>query len=151
VKKPAKKAVAYVEARGYVFERQNAKGFLFYRSLSGHEIGINPGCDEAGCKRVIHDIDRACGLGPDLSQKRNVEQVKARRERERTLVIEEKLRHRERLDALARERSAVLLGGRGDALSLRQVKDIERRIEAEMAEYRDTVRLMTATPQGGAA
>lgn len=147
----AKKAAAYAEKHGYTFERQNSKGVNFYRNGAGHEIGINPGVDERGFHAICKQVDRARGVGPDLSQKHNSAAIKARQERERTLLAEERRRHRERLDALAREKSAALLGGLGNSLTLRQVQDIERLIEAEVAAHRETVRAMSCTPTGGAA
>jgi hypothetical protein len=147
----AKKAIRYAETHGFRFERQNSKGLLYYRNDGGVEVCIPPGLAESALRNVCQQVDRACGIGPDLSRKRNAEQIKARRERERELVAQEKRRHAKAMDALAREHAAALLGGRGDELTLQQVKDIERRMEVEAAAHRETVRLMTATPEGGAA
>lgn len=146
----AKKAVRYAEDHGFHFERQNSKGLLYYRNANGVEIGLSPGISDNQLRNFCQQVDRACGIGPDLSQKRQPDQIKARQERERILLAQERLRHRERLDALAREQAAALLGGLGDALTLRQVKDIERLIEAEVAAHRETVRAMTCVPTGAA-
>lgn len=146
----AKKAVAYCESKGYEFERQNSKGTLYYRNSNGHEVGIQPGMDDRGYKIVAQQIDRAAGIGPDLSQKRDPAAIKARQERERVLLKAEQERHQARLDDLAREHAAVLLGGLGAGISLRDAKAIERFIEAEHKAHRELVRQMTSRAAGAA-
>jgi hypothetical protein len=149
VKTLAKKAIRYAEDHGYTYERQNSKGLLYYRSSAGHEIGINPSCDERAYQRVVHDVDRACGIGADLSRKRHPDEIKARQDRQRALLKAEKARHQARLDDLARQKAALLLAGAGSRLTLREVKAIEQLIEAEQRQHRDTVRQMTT--RAGAA
>ena len=146
----AKKAIRYAEDHGFDFERQNSKGLLYYRNANGVEVCIPQGLAESALRNVCQQVDRACGVGPDLSQKRNPDQIKARQERERLLLADERRRHRERIDALTREKSAALLGGLGDVLTQRQVKDIERQLESEYKAHRETVRAMSCVP-GGAA
>lgn len=142
----SKKAVRYAEDHGYTFERQNCKGVLYYRHSSGHEVGIRQGLDDAGYRLVVQQIDRARGVGPDLTQKRHPEEIKARQERQRVLVKQERARHLARLDELAREKAAALLGGAGRHLSLRDVKAIEQLIEAEKRHHQDLIRQMTSVP-----
>lgn len=142
----AKKAVKYAEEHGYRFERQNSKCFMFYRNEAGHEVSISPGIDDRGLRLVCQQIDRANGVGPDLSQKHRPDQIKARRERERILLAEEKRRHRERIDALLREKQQAALSGLGGSLTERQIKDIERLIEDEIRHHREVVRQMTSIP-----
>src|SRR5690242_448984 len=115
----AKKAVKYAETAGFHFERTNSKNVLIYRDDLGHEVGINPSSTEANYRFIVQQVDKACGVGPDLSQKRNAEHIKARQERERILLADEKRRHRERLDALLREKQQVALGGLGSSLTAR--------------------------------
>ena len=146
----ARKAIKHAEAAGYRFERENTKGFRFYRAASGHEVGISPGLDDRGCRLVMQQVDRACGIGPDLSRKRNPAAIKAEQERTRDLLREEKRRHQTRLDQLARERQDALLAGVGCELSMRQVLAIEKRIEQERREHRATVQQMTAVPASSA-
>lgn len=150
VKGLAKKAVRYAEARGYRFERQNSKCFMFYRNAAGHEVGISPGIDDKGFRLVCQQIDRANGVGPDLSQKRNSEQIKARQQRTRALLLEEKRRHRERIDFLLRQKHELALGGLGRYATDQQIKDIERLLEEEESAHRETVRMMTARPEPAA-
>lgn len=142
----SRKAIRYAEEHGYSFERQNCKGVLFYRHSSGHEVGIRQGIDDPGYRLVTQQIDRARGIGPDLTQKRHPDEIKARQARDRLLLKQEKQRHAARLDDLAKQQAALLFGGVGDALTLREVKAIEHLIEAEKRHHNDTVRQMTAMP-----
>lgn len=144
MKGPSRRAIKYAEDHGYLFERQNTKGVLYYRNADGHEVGIGPSIDDRNCRQIVVQIDRACGVGPDLSQKRHPDEIKARRERERLLLKEERARHHARLEELTRQKSALLLGGLGDALTIREVRAIEALIEAERKHHRGVVRLMTA-------
>lgn len=146
----AKKAVKYAEDHGFLFERQNSKGLLYYRNSNGAEVCIPPGLADNALRNVCQQIDRACGIGPDLTQKRHPAEIKARQERERLLLKAERARHSARLDELAREHAAALLGGLGAAVSLRDAKAIERLIEAEHRAHRELVRQMTCTPTGAA-
>lgn len=146
--KGGKKALKYAEERGFHFERANSKGFLYYRNDAGIEVGINPSCDERGLRMVMQQIDRACGVGPDLSQKRNPAAVKARQERERLLLKEEIRRDRARLDELARQSHAQLLSGLGNALTLREIDALARLVEQKQRRHDELVRQMTARPSG---
>lgn len=146
--KGGKKAIKYAEDRGFQFERANSKGFHYYRHPSGVEVGINPSCDERGLRLVMQQVDRACGVGPDLSQKRNPAACKAREAQQREALKAERARHAARLDELAREKAALLLGGAGRDLNWREVRAIEALIEAERKHHQGMVRLMTAVAGG---
>jgi hypothetical protein len=143
VKILAKKAIAYAEGHGFRFERQNSKGLLYYRNDGGVEVCIPPGLAESALRNVCQQVDRACGIGPDLTRKRHPDEIKARQERQRALLKAERARHQARLDELARQKAALLLAGAGSRLTLREVKAIEQLIEAEQRHHRDTVRQMT--------
>jgi hypothetical protein len=146
VKTLARKAIRYAEDRGFHFERQNSKGLLYYRNDGGVEVCIPPGMAENALRNVCQQVDRACGIGPDLSQKRHPDEIKARQERQRALLKAERARHLARLDELARQRDTLLLNGAGGHLTLREIKAIERLIETEERQHRDTVRQMTSCP-----
>jgi hypothetical protein len=144
VKTLAKKAIRYAEEHGFRFERQNSKGLLYYRNDGGVEVCIPPGLAESALRNVCQQVDRACGIGPDLSQKRHPDEIRARQERQRALLKAERARHLARLDELARQKTTLLLDGAGGRLTLREVKAIERLIEAEERQHRDTVQQMTS-------
>lgn len=144
MKRRAKQAAAYAEGHGYAMDHRNSKGFMVFTNGAGHEVLVSPSLDdEATLRRLCRDIDRACGVGPDLSQKRHPEQIKARRERCREIERQERARRQAELDQLAREKQTALLGGHGVHLTQHEVKRIERRIEQIEAEIRAVVRQMT--------
>lgn len=129
----AKKAVRYAEDHDFSFERQNSKGLLYYRNPSGVEVCIPPGIADNAFRNICLQIDRACGIGPDLSQKRRPDQIRLRDERRREL---------ERLRELAREHKAQLLAGRGAGMPLSEIYAKEREIEAYERRIREIERLM---------
>lgn len=147
----AKKAVKYAEDHGFRFERQNSKGLLYYRNANGAEVCIPPGLADNALRNVCQQVDRACGIGPDLSQKRNPAAIKARRERERLLLKEEIRRDRQRLDELARLNHEQLLSGLGNELTLREIDALARLVEQKQRRHDELVRQMTARPAGDAA
>lgn len=143
MKRLTDRAIAYAEARGFTFERENSKGVLYYRNANGVELGIGQNLADHALRRIMRDADKAAGVAPDPTRKRNTGAIKARQERERAEVKAERARHQARLDELARDKRELLLAGLGEHLTYSQVLEIERLIEAEERAHRELVTAMT--------
>lgn len=146
MKKGAKAAIKKAEELGYQPNGSNAKGWrCFVNPSIGHEILINPSCDDRAGVRVIQQMQRAVGEQLRIN-KRNPLAVRERQALKREQARQQVEAHKQLLAELQARRLRVL-ASIPTAITAQEVLAIEAHIEATQRRLREMERLMREIPE----
>jgi hypothetical protein len=147
VKKHTKSLVKALERLGYAYAGTVGRNEdLLYRHGNGHALTIGPDIREHISRALLREAQEHCGATP-AANKRNTTRLKDRAAADR--ARRRQLKAHKRTSDVLRVKARGLAGATG--LKGEELRALTQEIERRDREYAQMKRLMTATPEGGAA